>query len=501
MRPCNNLINTPPTLGSKGSEKTTEGRHPLGFLLSGPGAILSGRQSPPGGPDSASRFPRRYTLPFIALLAALALCLLFLLPGGFVQAQDAADSIMYAEKGTGPVATYTAEDPEGTAITWSLSGNDAGDFDINEGVLTFKQSPNYEDPADVGTDNVYDIMVVATDSDNSAAQKAVTVMVTDVDEAGTLTLSTLQPVDGIEVTATLTDIDSVTDGNLTGTVTATDITWKWAKSLNRADAYTDIDGVTLATYTPKPDDVNHYLRATATYTDPQGSDKTEMAMSAYKVLAPRSTNTPPVFKDGDGEDITEAITREVAENSAAGTDVGDPVEASDAEGDVLTYTLGGTDEASFDIDVATGQLRTKAPLDKETKAPYEVQVTATDPSFTTGDDSDMITVNITVTNVDEAPELTGMASVRVPENTAVLTTLTTVGTYMATDDEDGPDVPLTLSGTDAADFNFNEWRAHLQAVYQLRRPSGCGHRQRIQRNGGGHRQRQPNGRDGRNRDR
>ena len=88
MRPCNNLINTPPTLGSKGSEKTTEGRHPQGFLLSGPGAILSGRQSPPGGPDSASRFPRRYTLPFIALLAALTLGLLFLLPGGLLQAQD-----------------------------------------------------------------------------------------------------------------------------------------------------------------------------------------------------------------------------------------------------------------------------------------------------------------------------------------------------------------------------------------------------------------------------
>ena len=34
-------------------------------------------------------------------------------------------------------------------------------------------------------------------------------MVTNVDEAGTLTLSTLQPVDGIDVTATLTDIDSV----------------------------------------------------------------------------------------------------------------------------------------------------------------------------------------------------------------------------------------------------------------------------------------------------
>ena len=143
------------------------------------------------------------------------------------------------------------------------------------------------------------------------------------------------------------------------------ITWKWAKSLNHAGTYTDIDEGTAAIYTPKPADLNHYLRATATYTDPQGSDKTEMVISAHKVLAPRSTNTAPVFKDADGNEIMEGITREVAENSAAGTDVGDPVEASDGEGDVLTYTLGGAAADSFDIDVATGQLRTKASLNTE----------------------------------------------------------------------------------------------------------------------------------------
>ena len=51
--------------------------------------------------------------------------------------------------------------------------------------------------------------------------------------------------------------------------------------------------------------------------------------------------------------------------------MGNRVEADDGEGDVLTYTLGGTDAASFDIDVATGQLRTKAALDRETKGTYD----------------------------------------------------------------------------------------------------------------------------------
>ena len=47
----------------------------------------------------------------------------------------------YAENDTGPVATYTAADPEMTAVKWSLSGDDAGDFMIDNGVLRFKPSP------------------------------------------------------------------------------------------------------------------------------------------------------------------------------------------------------------------------------------------------------------------------------------------------------------------------------------------------------------------------
>ena len=54
----------------------------------------------------------------------------------------------YAENGTGSVATYTAEDPEGAEVKWSLSGDDAADFTIEGGVLAFVKSPNFEMPKD-----------------------------------------------------------------------------------------------------------------------------------------------------------------------------------------------------------------------------------------------------------------------------------------------------------------------------------------------------------------
>ena len=89
----------------------------------------------------------------------------------------------------------------------------------------------------------------------------------------------------------------------------------------------------------------------------------------------------------------------VDENTAAGVDIGEPVVATDVDsGDTLTYTLGGTDAASFDIESTTtgGQLQTKAALDYETQTDYEVMVIATDKAGLTGE----ITVTIGVMNVE-----------------------------------------------------------------------------------------------------
>ena len=94
-----------------------------------------------------------------------------------------------------------------------------------------------------------------------------------------------------------------------------------------------------------------------------------MVKSAYVVQGVRGDNNAPKFADDQDPDTTgdqADAAREVAENTAAGSAIGDPVIAEDEDRDVLTYTLSGTDASSFDIDWATGQLMTKAALDEET---------------------------------------------------------------------------------------------------------------------------------------
>ena len=100
------------------------------------------------------------------------------------------------------MATYTATDPEGASVSWSL-GTDlqSGLFDISGGELTFKDSPDYEDPPEGVTENEYMVTIMATDETNKVATEVVTVMVTNEDEAGTVTLSALRPQSSIAFTA------------------------------------------------------------------------------------------------------------------------------------------------------------------------------------------------------------------------------------------------------------------------------------------------------------
>ena len=218
----------------------------------------------------------------------------------------------YAENGTGPVATYTAVDPEGADIVWSVAGTDAGDFSIENGVLTFKSPPNFEAPTG-GSENdsaSYSVTVETSDGGTMMDTEEVTVSVTNVDEPGTITLSSLQPQAGVMLTATLTDPDGETSG--TGL--------QWERSSRASGPWTEIEEATSTAYTPVNTDAGYYLRITAEYKDPESTENTKMARVVSANMAQAESdvgNTDPAFKDADDQDISTA-TRTVREKHARG---------------------------------------------------------------------------------------------------------------------------------------------------------------------------------------
>ena len=474
---------------------------PPGALTKGPDRKFSGLYPPLGGATSHSLSTnRRFAFPILALLAALVVGLLFLLPVGPLQAQDADGPIMYAENGMGPVATYTAVDPEMTAVKWSLKMGDTdypddGDFTIDpaSGVLRFAKTPNYESPADMDTDNTYKVIVVATDATRQKGEKKVTVEVTNVNEDGTVKLSALQPAPGVGFSATLTDIDDIDDIDNGATDLTSGAKWQWARSRSKTSGWSDIDKATKSLYEPKDGDAGYYLRALAKYTDAQSpsgakDDKTASMVSAYQVVGPRSDNTPPEFTDQDPDTNgvqNDEATRDVPEDAEAGRLVGDPVDAEDDDSqDKLTYTL-DDGLGNFDIDRMTGQISVAkgAKFDHDGDANliavtqanmYTVTVIVTDPTgvptedegtVLTGDQamSDQpnakITVTIDVTAVDEPPVFQdGNKSIAFAED-GVITEVLGVA-YTAGDPEDAG-ATLKLGGADSGEFSFDPSNGQL----------------------------------------
>ena len=86
------------------------------------------------------------------------------------------------------LARYTATDPEGGTVSrWRTSGTDGGDFVINEqGELRFRNTPDYERPADSNRDNTYVFTVQVSDGRYYGTFEEM-VTVTPVNEPPTIT--------------------------------------------------------------------------------------------------------------------------------------------------------------------------------------------------------------------------------------------------------------------------------------------------------------------------
>ena len=451
-------------------------------------------------------------IPMLTLLAVLASVLLLLLFVGPLQAQEAGN-ITHPENDSGTVATFRADDPEGKDVTFSVAAAntdfsavegigtddaaDAAHFEIDEktGVLTFaigddEGPPDFEMPRGTaiaaGNTNEYKVVIAASDG-AEVSYHAVTVEVLNEEEDATtgIELTSIQPRAGVEITVAYVDgvgnpfVDATGTGNTAivdpdgskadttvTTIPDADVTWQWSKSSSKTGPFTDIAGDTAKTksYTPDAGDVNRYLRLTASYEDGQGEGKTVMATSDYRVLASRTNNSDPGFQN-DFDPTTDGDQEPAAmldDGATAGDNVGDPITASDAESDRLTYSFDTTSPSAdldvFQIDRATGQVTvglgktvspagdTGEPAAVTKQATFTVIVKATDSHGA----SDTATLTITMKETDEAPVFTdGKLSHEFEENAT-----TAVYTFAAYDPEQAGTVTYAVSGADASKFSI-----------------------------------------------
>ena len=297
----------------------------------------------------------------------------------------------YNEMRTDMVATYSTTGGEaGATVTWSLDGDDRADFRIsNAGELTFRSIPDFEDPMDSNTDNIYSITVEVQDDTTpnpNVDTLFVTVTVGNVDEPGMLTVTSDRPAVDRMITAMLEDDDGIIGS----------VTWTWSMADELGGTYEAIENADDATYTVREANVGEYLQVKAEYEDGHGRGKSKMMNFMYAV-------TMSLVFPSDMIDI------EVDEDTASGTEIGMPVAASGGQAETVMHAItGGADMAAFTIDAMSGQVSTAAAtmLDYETKDEYTFEVTATGTAADQSTETAMTTVTVMVQNVDEEGEVT-----------------------------------------------------------------------------------------------
>ena len=330
-------------------------------------------------------------------------------------------------------AAAVATDADGDSLRYSLSGTDAGLFtiDANTGEVRFRAAPDFEVPGDDNGDNVYDIIVTASDGTNSTNHNVAITVTNENDNVPAFTSPATVSVAenqaaAYEAAAADADGDSL------------------RYSLSGTDAG-------LFTITPDTGEVR--FRAAPDFEMPGDDD----GDNVYDIIVTASDGT-----NGTNHNVAITVTNEndnvpaftspatvsVAENQVAAYEAA----AADADGGPLRYSLSGTDAALFTIDANTGEVRFMAapdfemPGDDDRDNVYDITVTASD-----GTNSTNHNVAITVTNEnDNAPTFTSPATVSVAENQ--------VATYeaaAAATDADGDSLSYSLSGTDAALFTID----------------------------------------------
>ena len=366
--------------------------------------------------------------------------------------------------GSPVVATDEDDDP----LTYGLEGPDAVAF----GIVGTTGQLQTRAPLDYETRDAYAVTVIVTDGRGGADTIGVVINVTDEND---------DPI-FIEGDSTTRAVAENTEAgiNIGGAVSATDedgdpLTY----TLGGIDAASfGIVGTTGQLQTRVELDYETKDAYSVTVMVSDGNGGTDIIGVAISVT---DENDDPIFVEGDG------TTRSVAENTDAGVNIGAPVSATDEDGDTLIYSLGGVDAGSFGIVGASGQLRTRAPLDYETKNAYSVVLLVSDGEggtdtigvaiSVTDEDEDVpdeepapVVESIVIPKVDTKPETHAPAfpedrtTRSIAENTPAGRN---IGSPVSATDADDDTLTYTLGGTNATSFSIVPTSGQLQTKVPL----------------------------------
>ncbi len=279
------------------------------------------------------------------------------------------------DEGTSKTAfTITATDIGNTALTYGISGTDAGQFDINGAVVTFKTAPDFDAPTDNGNNNVYDLILEVNDTLSTTTQP-ITITITNLNEQTltvnnqTLSVDENAAVDAVVGTITTTGSPtafSITAGNTDGFFKINPTTGQIQV------AATGLDYETTKTYTLA-------VEITGTDADAKTANITITLNNLADILAEQ---TPTV---NAGNNITTSINKTVT-LSATGND-------PDGDNATLTYAWTQTAGDSVTLTNANTKTATFATTSAMEGKDFTFSVTASDGTYTSAADSVTVKVN------------------------------------------------------------------------------------------------------------
>ena len=355
----------------------------------------------------------------------------------------------------GSAVSATDADTDDT-LTYTLGGTDAASFGIvsTSGQLQTNAALDYE------MKSSYSVSVSVSDGNGGTDSISVTINITDIDE----TIPNRAPVFTEGNTATRSIAENTVPGaNIGAAIAATDadgntLTYSLGGTDAASFSIVSTSGQ-LQTRAALDYETQTSYSLTITVSDGTLTDSISVTINITDIDE-TIPNRAPVFTEGN------TATRSIAENTVPGANIGAAIAATDADGNTLIYTLGGTDASAFRIVSTSGQLQTNAALDYEIKTIYSVSVSVSDGTLT-----DTISVTINITDIDEtipnrAPVFTegNTATRSVAENTG---TRVNIGAAIAATDADGNTLTYSLSGTGASAFRIDSSSGQIRTSSSL----------------------------------